>query len=321
MNEKELKETVDRFNFLNGYDPSHPLSIEEFTENFELDKLFEESVKEHHKLYGNEDKNNLLSFLPEGIDYDDNHNVWFTPDKEENVDTSVYNNPTVNQQLGNNIQVLSIFKRKRSTSHDQNSDGNPLLYAFKKEGWRFRTPKDKALIVQQMEEIIKKFNSTHKYVAAIFIPSGSSLNYFIANLVKKINPSCITINDTLVKLKADEVYKMLKSPNSKFTKTYGINDQEKNNRLNQYINLMKQKRMGNFTYHFIKDPDIRNTVEQTMKLSDNFGKYSESINDKDVLIVDDSISRGNSIKEACNIIASTFIPRSITVLTMFSPVY
>jgi len=77
---------------------------------------------------------------------------------------------------------------------------------------------------------------------------------------------------------------------------------------------MDTKRSGKFTYHFIQDPDMRKVIERTMRVCNNSGKYSELINDKDILIVDDSISQGNTIKEACNLIQSTFVPKSIVTI-------
>jgi hypoxanthine-guanine phosphoribosyltransferase len=47
-------------------------------------------------------------------------------------------------------------------------------------------------------------------------------------------------------------------------------------------------------------------------------EYSSYINDKDILILDDTIGSGNSISEATRAINDTFDPKSITVITLFS---
>jgi len=44
------------------------------------------------------------------------------------------------------------------------------------------------------------------------------------------------------------------------------------------------------------------------------------INDKDVLIIDDAISHGNTIKDVINEIKGFYVPKSITVLTLLSKV-
>ena len=47
-------------------------------------------------------------------------------------------------------------------------------------------------------------------------------------------------------------------------------------------------------------------------------KYSDIINDKDILILDDTISSGETISDNVKAIRDTFAPKSITVITLFS---
>ena len=85
--------------------------------------------------------------LFEGIKYDVyTRTVEYSP-IENNVNTSIQDNPTVDiTEIYPNVQVWSIFQRKNTPGligYD-NKDGNPLLYAFKGEdGWKFKTQKDK----------------------------------------------------------------------------------------------------------------------------------------------------------------------------------
>ena len=73
----------------------------------------------------------------EGIDIDRvNRTVSFNDNHENNVDTSLTNNPTFKADIVNGVEVWSIFQRKRSI----NGDGNPLIYAYKNEkGWKFNS--------------------------------------------------------------------------------------------------------------------------------------------------------------------------------------
>ena len=48
--------------------------------------------------------------------------------------------------------------------------------------------------------------------------------------------------------------------------------------------------------------------------------YSEMINDKDILILDDTISSGKTISDSVYAINETFKPKSITVITLFSKI-
>lgn len=72
-----------------------------------------------------------------------------------------------------NVQVWSIFKRKKGLR----GDGNPLVYALiGKGGWTFRNNKDKIAIKQQFDAIATKFVKMYPIGVTILIPSGNELN-------------------------------------------------------------------------------------------------------------------------------------------------
>jgi hypothetical protein len=314
-----IEETVDRFNFLNAYNPGHPTSREMFMENRKYKRLYENAVAAHQKLYGKfpELEKNVYGYLPEGIDLDKKHNlISYNPNHENYVDTSLDHNPTSTTDLGD-VEVWSIFKRKKMGNNDV-YDGNPLLYAYKGEGWDFKNPEEKMKIDNQMIQIINKFNKSHSYESTIIIPSGSSLNMYIGELIKNSNPKCTLITDVIWKIPTEEVFQNVTKQNSKFRKIYGKNYLNALRYLENYIAKMNKDRQGYFTYHFIHDKTMRNAIENTLKISPYSCQYSDNINEKDVLIVDDSISRGATIKQTCKIIKDTFIPKSLSVLTMFS---
>lgn len=82
---------------------------------------------------------------------------------------------------------------------------------------------------------------------------------------------------------------------------------------------MDEKRGGTFSRHLIKDKNMRNVLLNTLKISlDRYAKDSKIINGQDILIIDDTISRGQTIKEACQIMLESYAPKSITVLTLMS---
>lgn len=61
----------------------------------------------------------LNTVLNEGIDFDyDKMTVSYNPSHEENVDTSLNNNPTKDKSIIPGIPVWSIFKRKRGMYGD-----------------------------------------------------------------------------------------------------------------------------------------------------------------------------------------------------------
>ena len=90
--------------------------------------------------------------LNEGIDFDPmTRTVSFNPTHEDNVDTSVEHNPTIDNEIVPGIDVWSIFKRKRGNALDD----NPLVYALKNEGgWHFRSQEDAEAIEKQFHLIV-----------------------------------------------------------------------------------------------------------------------------------------------------------------------
>ena len=60
-------------------------------------------------------------------------------------------------------------------------------------------------------------------------------------------------------------------------------------------------------------------LDFTLKVSqDRFAEFANKINGQNILIIDDTISRGQSIKEACKIMMESYAPKSITVLRLLS---
>jgi phosphoribosylpyrophosphate synthetase len=227
----------------------------------------------------------------------------------------------MNYGFGKGINVWSVFKRNKLDKSDR--DGNPLVYALKNEkGWKFKTNQDRKNILYQMNLIIEKFFKANGiYSPTVVIPSGSQLNTLLANVVKKYNPQTTIINDLLSKMGAEDVYYETTNLHTPFRKVY--NTKEKflaaSKKLWSYCQEMIDKRNGLFTFHLVKDNEMRTVISRTLKLTNSTeGKYSEDINNKDILIIDDTISQGNTIKYACDSILETFYPKSITVLTMFS---
>ena len=82
---------------------------------------------------------------------------------------------------------------------------------------------------------------------------------------------------------------------------------------------MDEKRKGKFSRHLIKDSEMRDVLDFTLKASeDRYAKFANKINGQHILLVDDTISRGQTIMEACRIMRESYAPKSITVLTLLS---
>ena len=262
----------------------------------------------------------VVSRLDEGIDIDyENRKVLYNSSHQKNVDTSIENNPTIDDQVLKGVAVWSVFKRK----FGEPFDGNPLIYALKNEkGWKFRSEYDRKLILNQFDSIAEKFVNTHSFDISIIVPSTNPLNVLIADtVVSKADGDVKILRDVVRKLTVDEVEDIIQSPESKFFRVYG-RDEEKLSSLARYFQDMRKLKNGTFVRHMVKDQEMRELLDTTMKLSqDKYAEYANCINGRDVLIIDDTISHGQSISEMVKIIKTSYAPKSITILTLLSKLY
>lgn len=281
-------------------------SLKKYMNNSRMDKIVNEAVAQ-----------SIDSVINEGIDFDPHtKTVSYNPSHEENVDTSIEHNPTMDGDIVPNVQVWSIFKRKRGLR----GDGNPLVYALKGEGgWTFRDESDRNAIEKQFDAIATKFATMYPVGVTILMPSGSELNMHIADVVMSKSRNAELIKGVICKLTTEEVDDIVLDFNSKFREFYKDEFNSKYYELGQYLDLMDKERNGYFSRHLIKNNQMRDVLDSTLKLSDDrFAEFANKINDQDVLIIDDTISRGQSIKEACQIMLESYAPKSITVLTLLS---
>ncbi len=281
-------------------------SLKKYMNNSRMNKIVNESVAQS--------TDNVIN---EGIDFDPHtKTVSYNPSHEENVDTSIEHNPTMDGDIVPNVQVWSTFKRKRGFR----GDGNPLVYALKGEGgWTFRDESDRNAIEKQFDAIATKFATMYPVGVTILMPSGSELNTHIADVVMSKSRNAELIKGVICKLTTEEVDDIVLDFNSKFREFYKDEFNSKYYELGRYLDLMDNERNGYFSRHLIKNNQMRDVLDSTLKLSDDkFAEFANKINDQDVLIIDDAISRGQSIKEACQIILESYAPKSITVLTLLS---
>ena len=259
--------------------------------------------------------------LNEGIEFDPiTKLVSYLPHKEDYVDTSLENNPTVDDTLFPDVKVWSIFKRKKG---EKREDGNPLVYALKGEkGWKFKSEQDRKDIETQFDKIASKFAKAHKTGTTILMPSGSDLNEHIAEVIASKSPKAEIIKGVICKITTETVADIVLDFDSKFRKVYKDDLKSKYSELCGYLDVMDKERDGYFTRHLINNPKMRDVLDTTLKVSDDsLAKYANKINGQDILIIDDTISRGQTIREACKIMKECYAPKSITVLTLLSKLY
>lgn len=264
-------------------------------------------------------KESIDNVLDEGIDFDPiTKTVSYNPSHEDNVDTSLENNPTNDTSLIPGIDVWSIFKRKKGLR----GDGNPLVYALKGEGWQFRSEQDRVAIEKQFNLIAAKFASMYPIGVTILLPSGNALNNHIADVIKSKSQNAEVIKGVICKITTEEVENIVLDFNSKFRQYYGEDFNAAYYQLAKYLDAMDRERGGTFSRHYVTDGKMRDILDITLKASDDpFAEFAKKINGQNILIVDDTISRGQTIQEACRIMQESYSPKSITVLTLLSRLY
>lgn len=260
-------------------------------------------------------------FVNEGIDFDKKSmTVWFTPTEERYVDTSIENNPTLDKEIMTDVEVWSIFKRAKDGNKD---DGNPLIYALKGEnGWEFREESDHEAIEKQFELIAEKFAKMYPVGVTVLIPSGNKLNRHIAEVIMSKSKDSHLIEGAISKLTIEEVDEIVLKKDSKFRSFYGDDFDEAYSRLESFFDDMDNERGGMFSRHFVKDREMRNVLTDTFKVSTSrYARKSKYITDKNILVIDDTISSGQTIKNACQVMMESYAPKSITVLTLLSKLH
>lgn len=276
--------------------------LSEYTTDKNFNQIMNEIVEKEMDIPFNEG----IGFAP------DTKTVAYNSSHENYIDISIDNNPTIDGEIVPGVQVWSIFKRKKD-------DGNPLAYALNGEGWTFRNEEDRLAIEKQINDIATKFAQIYPIGVTIIIPSGNELNYHIAEVVMSKSKNGELIEGAICKLTTEEVNDIVLAKKSFFRQIYKDNFNAAYKQLCVYFEEMDEKRDGTFSRHFIQDSKMRNVLLNTLKVSpDRYAKDSKIINGQDILIIDDTISRGQSIKEACQIMLESYAPKSITVLTFSS---
>lgn len=290
------------------------------TYTFEFNKAIRESINQE---------------IEEGLNVYDNREIEITDDHEDGVDTSINTNPTkctfkVSDDL--TIDLYSIFTRNDKLEND----GNPLLYALKNEhDYKFKSRKALNFFWKRFDEILDKFVKQYEYKdstliyceeplydGGILLPSNHYINSEIDRRLKqKYNNKLLIIDDILLKLDPEEILDECLLPDSYFSKYWKKYGDEKYNEMKKLLSIKLRNLIKNnksFSIHSIP-VELRPSIINTMKLNGRYiNAYISNITNKNILFIDDSITFGQSLKDAINVIKDTYKPKSITALTMLS---
>ena len=265
--------------------------------------------------------------INEGFDIFKNRRLHFTDAHEEILDTSFDGNATYSKmfskELNDKIMVYSIFKRM--IQHNRKGDSNPVLYALKDEhNWSFNDSGDRKKFWRRFEILLKKFLEQHQneFDSVIVIPSSNRLNKDIVKSIKDIAANVgikYVVEQGLHTVSTEVVEDSVYANDSYFKQYYGDEWEDYLPMLKKYLDKMDNENNGLFKYHLIDDKDMRMSIINTLEIDKEYAfLYERYVNGKNVLIVDDSITYGQSIRNAIHAIAQAYVPKSVSVLTMFS---
>lgn len=239
-----------------------------------------------------------IDFLIEGIDINKkNKTIQINLSHEKGLNTSISNNPTYYDIDG--IKIISIFQRKK----EENFDGNPLLYALKGlNGWKIENF-DIETLLKQFIRISEKID--HDYDTLIQVPSSNELNNIFMKRLNKILHAKNKLTDIgIYKKDIEEVF-------------YDCVDWKNMNEVEEKEMENSFKKMGeNFTFKFI--PTYLRKYIKNYYNNDLDDDISDLINNKNIAILDDTVSSGKTISLFTENIKEIYTPKSMTVITLFS---
>ncbi|MCF0215799.1 MAG: hypothetical protein HUK21_04940 [Fibrobacteraceae bacterium] len=253
----------------------------------------------------------------EGIDISTKYGrtvVSINTHHEKGMDTSLKDKPIVEIRDIDGIQVkiLSIFKRTAGVE----GDGNPLIYALKRKDGYSISKEDRAWIENRAREIMRTFIAELGQDIFISIPSSAGINKMLLDMVEDLIPHEARFIPNLIrKISAGMVQELLYGNVDFYNKALPKfeNDKELNDALSKSFSAMT-----NDTFERKKlDARFRGIAMKTMEIIPFFKDVCD-MKDHDIVLIDDTISYGDTIDEACRLMVENFQPASVSVLTLCS---
>ena len=272
-----------------------------------LQEMLKESFKKSYT-------NDFDNYIVEGLNINvDNKTVSLTDNHNSVIDFSLVNNPVYDKHNG--YDVISIFKRTPLTDiNNTRRDGNPFIYALKnKNGWKFN------ITCEEINKYIRRFLSIckkikNKYDTIIITPSASDINEKFMNVIsKQVNADKI-INEYFVKLSKEEIVDDDLIDIERIRRDYGNSFNKVMSDIHRSFRRMKGE---TFEAKYVKKEYLKYIKYIETNGDDNIRKY---IDDKNILLLDDTISSGETVSQCINGILSNFMPKSITIITLLSKV-
>lgn len=189
--------------------------------------------------------------------------------------------------------------------------------------WKFNNPH------QDIMNLLRRFVSVTKHLQMHFdtlliTPSNNTLNRVIFGYLIRLINFENSYSNFFLKLPVREVEEKYVDDNKliQLSKENGIPPERVRRDMHNAFDRMYIENNGTFSYKYMKMLFHRDIIEQSLKLNfdkDEDMKYRNVINNKDVLVFDDTVASGKTLSDSANAIREQFDPKSITFLTLFSP--
>lgn len=258
---------------------------------------------------------NNESYLIEGLYIGYDNTTVKLNDTTEGVDFNSYA-----EYEDKGISIISIFKRTPHHFRDKEGkehDGNPFIYALKeKDGWKFDiTNAEIAKYCRKFVSNCRKLNKTFDTI--VMIPTTSNINERFMKAISKYVKSSHNITDLFKKQELDKRdpmsivnFKQLEEETS---------DDEKYKDAVRKINTALMKQVFKYKNIYFSAKNFpKEYLKYVTSLCKTNKDYSEELTDKDVLILDDTYSSGETISKAVEAIKANYNPKSITAITLLS---
>lgn len=236
-----------------------------------------------------------------GIDITDDNQILFNDTHQKLVNTDINSNPTTT--IIHNISIHSIYKRVKTRSNQW--DGNPLIYALKSQkGYRLSRSELKKFLYS-FYYILNKLLQDKSYDLILVLPSSSNVAKGVSKRVSSCLDKDLLVQDIFEKQSVGEVV-------DKIDIEIVTNKGKQKELKRQLSKLQKIDRDKTFSMKNVP-PKVREYFNPIKLQSEfNFTQY------QNILIVDDLLATGNSIKSARDIILNQNSKATIEGLCLFS---
>lgn len=257
------------------------------------------------------------NFLVEGLEID-----WIGKTvKINSSDKGIDFRDSINPQYYryNGMDVISIFKRTKLgvDRFGKDVDGNPFIKAIKhKDGWKLNITKaDIDYITSNFLSIVSKIKP--QYDSIVMVPSHHKINNdFMEAIQSKLNCKYF-VKDLFRKAYAEEAWDSIDwNEIKRYAREKHILYDEIVDELESGFSKMKTEW---FEAKYVKKEYLR-FIKTIVCLSNeiSYEKCIEMFKDKHVLILDDTISTGQTVSNTSNIIKRMYGPKSVTIITLLS---